>query len=457
MSAPVRLIVANRVTVQGAPPELERDLCKRLSVANPKHVGAVKAGRYAGHLPERLSYYARTDAGLLVVPRGAEAIVRPMAREQGCDLEVVDRSRVLPEVDLTFRGELRPYQTDAVGRATQWPTAVLAAPTGSGKTVMALAAIAQRRQPALVVVHTATLADQWTERAGFFLGIPAAEVGRVGGGRCELGDKLTVAVINSLAKHVEAVAPHVGHLVVDEAHRVAGRRYAQTVGRFDARYRLGLSATPWRSDGLSAVVSWILGPAHRVERAPLVASGAVLPAEVIIKETTFKATCDASAQYQQALGELVEDGDRNRQIASDVAMVLRETPGLALVLTDRRAHVNALQATLAARGVAAVVLTGELSERERRAALDAVGAGDARVLVATAQLVGEGFDLPEISAVFMATPVRFDGRVLQLVGRALRPAPGKDKAVVVDYCDRREPVFAASARARQQTYQEVSA
>jgi len=179
----VRLIVANRLTIQGAPPELERELCKRLSVPNPKHAGAVKAGRYAGHLPEWLHYCVRTDAGLLA-PRGAEAIVRSMAHEHGCVLEVVDRSRVLPEVDMAFRGELRPYQRDAVARASRWPTAVLQAPTGSGKTVMALAGIAQRRQPALVVVHTGTLADQWTERAESFLGIPAAEVGRIGAGSC---------------------------------------------------------------------------------------------------------------------------------------------------------------------------------------------------------------------------------------------------------------------------------
>jgi superfamily II DNA or RNA helicase len=447
----VRLIVANRLTVQDAPPALERELCQRLTVPNPKHVGAVKAGRYAGHLPERLAYHARTADGL-VGPRGAEAIVRSMAREHECHLEVVDRSRVLPEVDVSFCGELRPYQADALKRVTRWPSAVLRAPTGSGKTVMALAAIAQRRQPALVVVHTGTLADQWVSRAETFLGIPAAEVGRIGGGRCELGDRLTVAVINSLAKHAQVVAPQVGHLVVDEAHRVAGRRYARTVGAFDARYRLGLSATPWRSDGLTDVVSWILGPTCKVDRAPLVEAGAVLPAEVSVRETAFRSTCDASGQYQAALGELVEDPDRNAMIAQDVAQAVADEPGLALVLTDRRAHCEALQGALAARNVPAVVMTGELTQREREAALGAVRAGKARVIVATAQLVGEGFDLPEIGAVFMATPVKFDGRVLQLVGRALRPAPGKVRATVVDYVDREEPVFAASARARQKIY-----
>jgi superfamily II DNA or RNA helicase len=451
------VVVGNRLKVHGAPPELARELRGLLSVPNPDHVGALKAGRYAGHLPERINYYKRAG-GWLVLPRGTVGLVRRLAKKHGTPCELDDQSRVLPEVGLTFRGELRPYQAEALARVTRWPCGVLHAPTGSGKTVMALEAIARRRQPALVVVHTGTLADQWVKRAEAFLGLSAAEVGRIGAGRFELGERLTVAVINSLAKRTQDVAPHVGHLVVDEAHRVAGRRFARTVGAFDARYVLGLSATPWRSDGLTPVVSWILGPTHRVERAPLVRAGAVLPAVVDMRATAFRPTCDASAQYQQALGELVEDDGRNRQIAGDVARALQDTSGLALVLTDRRAHCEALQAALAARNVPAVVLTGELTQRERAAALGAVEAGGTRVLVATSQLVGEGFDLPEIGAVFMATPVRFDGRVLQLVGRALRPSPGKDRALVVDYIDEREPVFAASARARAEVYRgEVAA
>ena len=59
--------------------------------------------------------------------------------------------------------------------------------------------------------------------------------------------------------------------------------------------------------------------------------------------------------------------------------------------------------------------------------------GGVKVLVATGQLIGEGFDCRELSTLFLATPIRFNGRLLQYLGRILRPAPGKDKARVYDY------------------------
>ena len=81
----------------------------------------------------------------------------------------------------------------------------------------------------------------------------------------------------------------------------------------------------------------------------------------------------------------------------------------------------------------------------------ALNAGQVKVLVATGQLIGEGFDCRELSTLFLATPIRFNGRLLQYLGRILRPAPGKDKARVYDY---RDPVgvLEAAAHARQRVY-----
>lgn len=453
----MRLTLSGRLRLDGAPPALAAELCDRLSVPNEAYHQAVKQGRYAGHLPERLSYVRAMGPTSMELPRGTVALVRHLAREHGLHLELVDRTLTLPEVDFNFSGSLRDYQAEALAQVTRWPCATLQSPTGSGKTCMALAAIAHRRQPTLVVVHTSTLLNQWLARAESFLGLSRDEIGVVGGGRCTVGERLTIGVINSVAEHTAELAPHIGHLIVDECHRSPGRRYAKTIGSFPARYVLGLSATPWRSDGLSDVVSWLLGPTHRVSSAPLVESGHVLPAEVRWVETTFSSTVDVAASYSQALSELTADDDRNALVALQVAQVARELPGVVLVLSDRRAHCEALQGLLQAQGIDAAVLTGDLSPKVREAVLSTVRNGEARVMVATAQLVGEGFDLPEIAAVVLATPARFDGRVLQAVGRALRPAPGKQVALVLDFLDHREPVFAASARARSKVYQRLAA
>ena len=97
------------------------------------------------------------------------------------------------------------------------------------------------------------------------------------------------------------------------------------------------------------------------------------------------------------------------------------------------------------------MLTGDLPAADRRKVVEALNGGGVKVLVATGQLIGEGFDCRELSTLFLATPIKFNGRLLQYLGRVLRPAPGKDQARVYDYVDP-VGVLENAARARQRVY-----
>jgi superfamily II DNA or RNA helicase len=78
------------------------------------------------------------------------------------------------------------------------------------------------------------------------------------------------------------------------------------------------------------------------------------------------------------------------------------------------------------------------------------------VVVATGQLIGEGFDCPDLATLFLATPIRFSGRVLQYLGRILRPAEGKETARVYDYVDVRVPALVKAAAARERVYPQAA-
>jgi superfamily II DNA or RNA helicase len=313
--------------------------------------------------------------------------------------------------------------------------------------------VAQRQQPALIVVHTKELLEQWVDRIGTFLGIPASEVGRIGGGKQKVGEKITVALVQSLYKCADDVAPHIGFLIVDECHRTPSRTFTEAVMAFDSRFMLGLSATPWRRDRLSRLIYWYLGDkVHEVDRDALIDAGHVLEAEVIWCHTDFQPWHDPSEEYSRMLSELTEDPERNALIVADVAQEARNSGGVCLVLSDRKSHCEALAGLLAHRGVKASVLTSDLGNGERQAVVKALNAGRVKVLVATGQLIGEGFDCKELSTLFLATPIKFNGRLLQYLGRVLRPAPGKDKARVYDYLDP-VGVLEAAAKARSRVYQ----
>jgi superfamily II DNA or RNA helicase len=448
------LTLANNLRLKGLPAELKQALVEKLEFPNPKWLENERMGRWNRGTPRVLKFYDKVGADGLWVPRGFLRQVLLMCRRMGLEHRLDDRRRSLPPLDFEFRGELRAFQEAAVEQMLARDFGTLSAPTGSGKTVMALGMVARRRQPALVIVHTKDLAAQWVERIEAFLGIPPAECGMIAGGRIRIGPRITVALVQSLYKCAEEASRHIGFVLADECHRCPSRTFTEAVAAFDARFMLGLSATPWRRDNLSRLIFWHLGDVHHeVDKAGLVAAGEVLPAEVIVRETRFKPFHDPVNEYSKMLSELTGDTERNLLIAGDVAEEVRDHPGISLVLSDRRAHCENLQALLRYRfKVDCELMTGEMPIQERQEVVERMNAGRVRVVIATGQLIGEGFDCRSLSTLFLATPIRFSGRVLQYLGRVLRPAPGKQTARVFDYVDVQVETLVRAANARQRIY-----
>ncbi len=453
--AAVQIKLTNRLYVRSAPEDLIESLIQTLTLPNPKWLENERMGRWNRRTPKELRYYRKIRGGGLRIPRGfAGRLIRRLRRE-GVAYELIDKRRELPAVDWQFNGRLRPFQKTAVRDLARKEFGTLSAPTGSGKTVMGLQLIATRRQPTLIVVHTKDLAHQWVARIEQFLGMPSDEIGWIGGGKRRPGERITVALVQSLYKCADEIAPSIGHLVVDECHRTPSRTFTDAVTAFDARYMLGLSATPWRRDKLSKLIFWHLGDVqHEIKPEGLVASGDVLKAEVILRETEFRPYFDPISEYSRMLSELAADKARNIQIVEDVAAASRDTAGVCLILSDRKAHCENLRALLKLRhGITAEVLTGDLPATKRRTLAEAMQAGQVRVVVATGQLIGEGFDCPRLETLFLVTPIRFSGRLLQYLGRVLRPAPGKERARVFDYVDVHVDTLVKAAHARQRVYQ----
>ncbi|MFA6269993.1 MAG: DEAD/DEAH box helicase [Candidatus Paceibacterota bacterium] len=447
--------IDNRITLfplEELPQSALNNLKDRLSFTNPAWLENQKRGYSNWRVPEELRFWRIEDDGL-ILPRGFIRQAIWILRDVGIPYQLDNQTHKLPEVNFRFTGELKDFQTEAVTAVLHRDFGTLSAPTGSGKTVMALALIAKRRQPALIVVHNKELLNQWVDRIGAFLGVPADQVGVVGDGKMMLGQKITVALVQTLYKCGGEVAPHIGNLIVDECHRAPSRTFTEAVTAFDSKYMLGLSATPWRRDGLSRLIYWFLGnKVHEVEREGLIENGHILEAEVIIRETDFEPFSDPSEEYSRMLSELTGDSERNALIAGDVAKEAGNGGGVCLVLSDRKAHCEVLAGMLADLGVEAAVLTGDLKNGERVQVVNDLNAGQVKVLIATGQLIGEGFDCPELSILVLATPIRFSGRVLQYLGRVLRPAPGKEKARVYDYVDEKVGVLVNAARARVRAY-----
>jgi superfamily II DNA or RNA helicase len=453
MSA-LSITITNNLRLKNVPPDLGKILIEKLEIVNPKWLENERMGRWNRGTPQVLRFYDKVGPAGLWIPRGFMRQLILLCRKHDIDYLIDDQRRSFSPAEIKFQGSLRPFQQTAVDQMLVRDFGTLSSATGSGKTIMALYMIARRRQPTLIVVHTKDLAAQWTTRIETFLGIDAAKVGLIGGGKKTPGEKITIALVQSLYKCVEEVAEKIGFLVVDECHRCPSRTFTEAVTGFDSRYMLGLSATPWRRDKLSKLIFWHLGDVHyEVDKKHLIQTGDVLPAEVIVRETDFKPYHDPVNAYSKMLAELTADKDRNILIAGDVALEATNNAGICLVLSDRKAHCENLRALLKFRfKVEADLLTGDLSMDERQMVIERLNQNKVKIVIATGQLVGEGFDCRGLSTLFLATPIRFSGRVLQYLGRVLRPAPGKKKARVFDYVDIRVDTLTKAAMARQQVY-----
>lgn len=433
--------IAHEVRLTDIPSALERDLHNIFTVTNPKYLDAIKQRRHAGHFDKYLHFCKVESPGVVTCPRGAAGLVLAMARKSG-QVEITDNRLHFPEIDVEFAGTLRPYQHQATNAILEKESGVLEAGTGSGKTVMGIAAIAARKQPTLILVHTKELLYQWRDRIEQFLNV---EPGLVGDGRYDLRP-VTVGIVNSTRKHLPELSQKFGHLVVDECHRVPSTLFTQTVSAFPPRYLLGLSATPYRRDGLGKLIGWSMG-IHRVtvDRTTLHQTGAILRPKVIRRKTDF--WYQYRDDYLAMISALIEDRRRNQLIAGDVDHQAQQD-GLSLVVSDRTSHLQALANMISVKHA---VLTGKTPAGKRREIVGTLSNGDIRVLLSTTPLISEGFDCPALVAVFLASPVKFSGRLLQVVGRVLRPEKGK-QPVVFDYIDQNIGVLRHQAGCRQKTY-----
>lgn len=204
----MRFEVSNEIRLTGYPPVLHTELTNLFTMENPKALEAEKMGRWFDPDEQHL-YFWRQEGKALVLPRGAAQTIMAMARQYG-PVEIYDRRLVLPPCGYSFRGQLRPYQVQAVQAILGREFGVLEAGTGSGKTIMALAIIAGRQQPTLVLVHTKELLYQWQDRINEFLGI---EAGLIGDGHLDIRP-VSAGIVNTARKAPSRLAERFGHVIV---------------------------------------------------------------------------------------------------------------------------------------------------------------------------------------------------------------------------------------------------
>jgi superfamily II DNA or RNA helicase len=258
-------------------------------------------------------------------------------------------------------------------------------------------------------------------------------------------------------------------VVADECHHVPAAAFADAVRQIPVRRWFGLTATPYRRDKLDDLITMHLGPVRHTITGPRgPANGASMlpgtapggrPAPVLrLHPTRYCYTGDASPSTPGGITviykDLIADEPRTSQVTADVVAALSQGRN-CLVLTNWTAHLAKLADALRARGHDPVILRGGMGARDRAAALARLQpqpGGSPLLVVATGPYAGEGFDSPALDTLFLAAPIAQKGRLVQYVGRILRPYDGKATAEVHDYHDELTGVLASSLAKRAPGY-----
>ncbi len=321
-----------------------------------------------------------------------------------------------------FRGSLRPVQLPVVDSFLK-PTphdGILSLHTGGGKTVCALYIASRLQFPTLVIVHNSFLRDQWEERVRMFL--PHARIGRIQGDRLEVdGYDVVIAMLQTVSMREIPISTFkpIGLVIVDECHHIASEVFVQALPKVTSKYMLGLSATPTRKDGLMHVAHWFLGPLLYNSDA-----GDKEDSSIQVEVYEYKnddPEFNAIIYNNQGvmfttlmINKLAEEAGRTKWLAAILDDVLQESPQRqVLVLTDRVQHTKDILAALSPSLQEKAAILSQTVKADKRAEF----CSSKSILIATYAMCKEGFDVPTLNTLLMATP-RPD--IDQIVGRILR-------------------------------------
>lgn len=206
-------------------------------------------------LSSQVAWDARTASHRAPAIAYAE-VVRALVK---ANVPYEDRARAYEELRLELRAarEPRPYQKEAIAawRAAKGRGSVVL-PTGAGKSYVAVLAALDKKRSTLVIAPTLDLVRQWYDLLRTSFG---QEVGVIGGGEHRV-HPLTVTTYDSAYLHMESIGARFGLVVFDEVHHLPGEAYTLAARLCLAPFRLGLTATPERTDGREALLTELVGP-----------------------------------------------------------------------------------------------------------------------------------------------------------------------------------------------------
>jgi superfamily II DNA or RNA helicase len=346
--------------------------------------------------------------------------------------------------NLNFNGSLKEIQKPIVDAYMESVNnkivggGVITIPCGYGKTVLGLYLASRLKLRTLVVVHKEFLLNQWIDRIKQFL--PESSVGRIQSNIVRKDNDIVIGMLQSISmiEYPEDTFRDFGFVIFDECHHLGAEVFSRALFKTNARYTLGLSATPNRSDGLTKVFHWYLGPTlYSIKQR----TDNNVKVKMIHFQDTNKEYCEVVLNFKKKpnsalmINNICNYEPRTNIIIDEIIESLKEKRKI-LVLSDRRNHLNTIYEKL--------VNLKETNENFNYTfgfylggmkPADLEKTEKMNVILGTFSMASEGFDCREpLNTIILASP---KSNIEQAVGRILRQDEKDRKFIplVIDIVD----------------------
>ena len=372
-------------------------------------------------------FYLETDK-FLIIPRFFPV------HEYIPECIVEDHSHIGEDINIDHAIKFRdPLQEDMANLMVQANSSTVQAPPGSGKTVVALYAVASRKKKTLVLVHRDTLVDQWAERVLEHTTIQKNDVVRLTSSNFELAFKkpfivttdqtfLSILKRNRLEFLKSLNDANIGIFIADEVHTSVGApSFSECSLHVPARVVFGLSATPYRIDGNGDVITYHLGPVYvpKGKATTMDAKVTILLFDSGVLRKSYRYIYWADKFQRSRYLQQLKKSQTFMSITKGLLKKFANGRDLILVAERLKLIDN---------------LYDWLSHPDKSKFVGSAGNEELvhKVVFATPGKIRDGVDIPKKDCVIMTSPI---GNIEQMCGRVVRIEEGKSRPIVVDMVD----------------------
>lgn len=437
-----------RLRKQGLPSSVSTFIKEELNLFNKEYVAKKRMSKSVFGT-EKYFNLIQDKKDELSLPRGFLGKLTDHLDKENISYKIVEAYKKHKAIKFKSSINLHKEQAKILATLDGKTNGIIVSPPGSGKTIIALELITRLGLPTLILVNRNQLLSQWVERIEQFLGIPKMQIGVISGIKKKVGKQITIATVQTLAryKNLSELQDAFDVIITDECHHLPAKTYRELIGSFKSKYCFGLTATHERKHGTEKITEFVIGPIIAEAKSSDTPGNKTF--EVTIHPTKVALPFRYKTDHYETIAKVISyDSARNELVAK---AILKEVKAIrkVLVLTERKEHIEILNLYL--RGEAeTIAISGDDSARSRKLKHDQIKAGNFQVLLATGQLLGEGFDVHGIDTIVLAFPFSFEGKLVQYIGR-LR---GEGLKYVIDFHDEKVEFLDRQFKKRKKFYKE---